>query len=109
MLRYISEHVVQGDMFVLDDTVLYLHRVLNFPTSFQKDPSRPTEHLPPLDQMIPLDPSGSYVLQASITVQDANPDMLKAASQRLLRLRDNLKSAVKLEPADRLSLDTRVK
>ncbi|KAL1959215.1 hypothetical protein VTO42DRAFT_2720 [Malbranchea cinnamomea] len=106
---YVSEYVVEGNMFILDDTVLFLHRVLNFPPGYVKDPTRPTESLPPLDQMMPLDPSGSYILQASITVQDVNPDMLKAAAQRLLRLKDHLKPVVKLEPADRLSLDTRVK
>lgn len=70
----------------------------------------PTEYLPPLDQMLLLDTSGAYILQASITVQDSgNPDMLKANSQRLLGLKEHLKSVVKLEPKDRLSLDTRVK
>lgn len=60
--------------------------------------------------MVPLDSSGGYILQASITVQESgNPDLMKAASQRLLGLKEHLKSAVKLEPADRLSLDTRVK
>lgn len=96
-------------MFVLDDAVLFLHRVLNYPPGSLKDPGRPTDSLPPLDQMVPLDPNGSYILQTSITVQDVNPDMLKTSAQRLLRLKDHLKSAVKLEPADRLSLDTRVK
>ncbi|PGH07833.1 hypothetical protein GX51_01543 [Blastomyces parvus] len=110
---YVSEYVVEGHTFVLDDTVLFLHRVLTFPPSDDggglKTPA-PTEYLPPLDKMVPLDTSGAYVLQASITVQDSgNPDLLKANSQRLLGLKEHLKSVVKLEPEDRLSLDTRVK
>ncbi|EEP77072.1 conserved hypothetical protein [Uncinocarpus reesii 1704] len=106
---YVSEYVLEGDIFILDGTVIQLHRVLNFPAHEQ--PSRtPFSHLPPLEAMVPLDPSGGYILQASITVQDSgNPDLMKAASQRLLGLKEHLKSAVKLEPADRLSLDTRVK
>ncbi|KAL2369334.1 RNA polymerase II mediator complex subunit Srb5 [Blastomyces gilchristii SLH14081] len=112
---YVSEYVVEGHTFVLDDTVLFLHRVLTFPPSADgvgggPKTLTPTEYLPPLDKMVLLDTSGAYVLQASITVQDSgNPDMLKANSQRLLGLKEHLKSVVKLEPEDRLSLDTRVK
>lgn len=113
---YVSEYVVEGHTFILDDTVLFLHRVLTFPPSNDSGgggggvTTTPTEYLPPLDKMVPLDASGAYVLQASITVQDSgNPDTLKANSQRLLGLKEHLKSVVKLEPADRLSLDTRVK
>jgi hypothetical protein len=96
-------------MFVLDDTVIFLHRVLKFPTDEQGS-TRPREYLPSLDKMAPLDPSGGYVLQVSIIVQESgNPDLVKAASQRLLGLKEHLKSVVKLEPADRLALDTRVK
>ena len=97
-------------MFVLDDTVLFLHRVLNLPESQQPASKTPVHSLPPFGNLSLLDPSGSYVLQACVTVQDSgNPDLLKAASQRLLALKEQLKSIVKLEPADRLSLDTRVK
>lgn len=106
---YISEYVVEGNMFILDDTVLFLHRILNYSPGWLKDPSRPTDSLPPMEQLVPLDPSGTYILQASVTVQDVNPDMLKAAAHRLLRMKDRLKSVAKLEPADRLALDTRVK
>ena len=96
-------------MLILDDTVLFLHRVLNYPPGWLKDPSRPTDSLPSLEQLVPLDPSGNYILQASITVQDVNPDMLRVAAHRLLRVKDHLKSVAKLEPGDRLALDTRVK
>jgi hypothetical protein len=105
----VSEYVVEGDMWILEDNVILLHRVLTFPPDSQKHPRKPIETLPRLDQMIPLDNTGSYSLQTSIKVQDANPDMVKGASQRLLRLKDLLRSAVKLEPADRLALDTRVR
>lgn len=106
---YASEYIVEGHSFVRDDTVLFLHRVMNFPAN-QHPSTVPAQQLPPLDHLKPLDPSGGFVLQVSITVQDSgNPDLLKAASQRLLGLKEQLKSTVKLEPADRLALDTRVK
>jgi len=53
---------------------------------------------------------GLRVLQAAVTVQDgANPETMKTATQHLFGLKEQLKTAVKLEQADRLSLDTRVK
>lgn len=108
-------------MFVLDDMVLFLHRVLNLPENSppppqqqqqpqQPTPKTPVQSLPPFKNLSLLDPSGGYILQACVTVQDSgNPDLLKAASQRLLALKEQLKSIVRLEPADRLSLDTRIK
>lgn len=103
---FVTEYVVEGDVFIYNDTVLYLQRVLNFPTDDQNT-QRPRTSLPPLKDLTLLDPSRSYLLQASATVQDgANPE---AATARLYGLRDQLRTSVKLEQADRLSLDTRVK
>ncbi|PKY04041.1 putative RNA polymerase II mediator complex subunit Srb5 [Aspergillus campestris IBT 28561] len=105
---FVSEYVVEGDIFVLNDIVIFLHRVLHYPTEPQSH--EPRRELPPLSDMTLLERSGSYVLQASITVQDGgNQEMMKTASQHLFGLREQLKSAVRLEQADRLSLDTRAK
>ncbi|GES60656.1 mediator of RNA polymerase II transcription subunit 18 [Aspergillus terreus] len=106
---FVTEYVVEGDMFVLNDIVIFLHRVLHYPTEGQ-EPSQPRRQLPPFQQMTPLERTGSYVLQAAITVQDgSNQEMMKTASQHLFGLREQLKSAVRLEQADRLALDTRAK
>ncbi|KAJ5085558.1 mediator of RNA polymerase II transcription subunit 18 [Penicillium argentinense] len=107
---FVTEYIVEGDMFVQNDTAIYLHRVLHYPTTGDQEIRSPRRQLPNLDQMAPLEKTGSYVLQASITVQDStNQDAMKTASQHLFALREQLRSAVKLEPADRLALDTRVK
>lgn len=106
MFRFVNEYVVEGDVFIYNDTTIFLHRVLNYPEDSQ-DVHSPRATLPPLKDLTLLDPSGSYLLQASISVQDgASPE---SATQRLYGLRDQLRTAVKLEQADRLSLDTRVK
>lgn len=106
---FVTEYVVEGDIFVYDDIVLFLHRVLQYPSS-QEEHSQPRRQLPSLEQMAPLDKSGSYVLQAAITVQDGgNQEAMETASQHLLGLRERLRTAVRLEPADRLSLDSRAK
>ena len=102
--------MVQGDIFVLNDIVIFLHRVLQYPSDSEESPHAPRRHLPEFQHMSPLDKSGSYVLQAAITVQDgSNQETMKTASQHLFGLREQLRSAVRLEQADRLSLDTRAK
>ncbi|KAA8644839.1 hypothetical protein EYZ11_010954 [Aspergillus tanneri] len=106
---FISEYVVEGDVFIHNDIVIFLHRVLHYPVE-SHELREPRHQLPPFQQMSPLDRTGGYVLQASITVQDGgNQEMMKTASQHLFGLREQLKSAVRLEQADRLSLDTRAK
>ncbi|KAB8070238.1 mediator of RNA polymerase II transcription subunit 18 [Aspergillus leporis] len=106
---YVTEYVVEGDVFILNDIVIFLHRVLHYPIE-KPESHGPRRQLPLFQQMTPLEKTGSYVLQASITVQDGgNQEMMKTASQHLFGLREQLKSAVRLEQADRLSLDTRAK
>ncbi|KAJ5894347.1 hypothetical protein N7495_006038 [Penicillium taxi] len=103
---FVTEYVVEGDMFIHDDIVIFLHRVLHYPN----EEKEPRQQLSPFSEMVPLEKSGSYVLQAAITVQDGNnQETMKTASQHLFKLREQLKSAVRLEQADRLSLDTRAK
>jgi mediator of RNA polymerase II transcription subunit 18 len=103
---FTTEYVVEGDMFVHNDIAIFLHRVLHYPG----ESSQPRQSLPALKDMTLLEKSGSYVLQAFITVQDgSNQESMKTASQHLFGLREQLKSAVRLEQADRLSLDTRAK
>jgi mediator of RNA polymerase II transcription subunit 18 len=98
--------VVEGDMFVHNDIAIFLHRVLHYPG----ESSQPRQSLPALKDMTLLEKSGSYVLQAFIIVQDgSNQESMKTALQHLFGLREQLKSAVRLEQADRLSLDTRAK
>jgi len=89
--------------------VIYLHRILTFPDD-NHPPSSVRQSLPFLQAFSPLDKTGSYLMQAAVTVQEgSNPQLMKTATQLLFGLREQLKTAVKLEQADRLSLDTRVK
>lgn len=105
----VTEYVVEGDIFVHIDVVLFLHRVLCYPAEGEGQ-QKPRRQLPFFGELSPLDKSGSYVLQAAITVQDgSNQETMKAASQQLLAIREQLRLAVRLEQADRLSLDTRAR
>lgn len=103
-----TEYVVEGDIFIHNDITIFLHRVLHYPAG--DNSKEPRQTLPAFKAMETLEKTGSYVLQASINVQDgSNQETMKTASQHLFGLREQLKSAVKLEQADRLSLDTRSK
>ncbi|RAH44378.1 mediator of RNA polymerase II transcription subunit 18 [Aspergillus brunneoviolaceus CBS 621.78] len=107
---FVTEYMVEGDVFVQNDIVIFLHRVLLYPQAESQDLHGPRRQLPAYHELTPLERTGSYVLQAAITVQDgSNQEMMKTASQHLFGLREQLKSAVRLEQADRLSLDTRAK
>ncbi|KAH8697177.1 putative RNA polymerase II mediator complex subunit Srb5 [Talaromyces proteolyticus] len=107
--EFVTEYVVEGDVFIHNDVVLFLHRVLNYSDEAPKT-QQPQKMLPPFKDLTLLDRSGSYLLQTAVTVQDgSNPEMVKTATQHLFRLKEQLRTAVRLEQADRLSLDTRVK
>ena len=65
--------------------------------------------MPALDTMTTLDPSGGYVLQASIDLADSNnPELKRRGTEELLSLKEVFRGAIDLQPAERLSLDTRV-
>jgi len=66
--------------------------------------------LPPFDSIKPLDPSGSYILQASIRVNDqAGTALIDAGVEELKAFKTLMKGCVELDAPDRLLLDTRVK
>lgn len=72
--------------------------------------SSPRKSLPPYGSLVPLDPSGGYVLQASARVQDGTkPESINLGINELKAFKDMMKGVVELEIGDRLALDTRVK
>jgi mediator of RNA polymerase II transcription subunit 18, fungi type len=65
--------------------------------------------VPDNSKLTPLDPSGGFILQASIEIADSNSTELKEkASQQILAMKETLRASVNLLPGDRLALDTRV-
>jgi mediator of RNA polymerase II transcription subunit 18 len=66
--------------------------------------------LPSLDALKPLDPSGSYILEAKIRVQDLNNAAVSEAGVKELNgFREQMKGCVELHAPERLALDTRVR
>jgi mediator of RNA polymerase II transcription subunit 18, fungi type len=92
---------------VLNNTVIFLHRILRWQKPIHP-PSintkvRSSEHLKPLD------PSGGYMVEAKVRLSDSNPTLLKIGEDQLLGLRSRLIGVVDMKMPERLALDTRVK
>lgn len=116
-IRPIAEYVVDGSRIVLDDAVISFFRVLYPKPSQPYATSTLSASLSSSPIPIPnpqslhlLDPSGAFIIEAALAAPDgAGPDVLAAAGQRLLALRERLRHVVRLEPGERLAMDVRVK
>lgn len=70
----------------------------------------PADCLLAINTLQPLDPSGMYLLQASIRVQDGNkPESMSMGINELKAFKDLMKGVVEMEVGDRLALDTRAR
>ena len=107
--RFVSEYYIEGHRFVHENIVLFLHRVLHEP-GVRSLETEPKQHLPRFDALQPLDPSGAYILEAKIRVQDINNAAeTDAAVEELRRFQTQMKGCVTMTLPDRLALDTRVR
>jgi len=103
--KYVSEYVIEGHRFVLDNTILFLHRILSWNTP----PSDIKTSLPAFSNLSPLDPSGAYLLEAKIRLSESNPVLIKIGEGELTGLQKHLKGVLDMRPPERLALDTRVR
>jgi mediator of RNA polymerase II transcription subunit 18, fungi type len=107
--RFVSEYYIEGHRFVHGSVVILLHRVLHEPgvRSLQTEPK---VDLPAFSALQPFDPSGAYILEAKVRVQDLNtPAVLENGVGQLKAFQQQMKGCVELDLPDRLALDTRVK
>ncbi|KAH7360035.1 mediator complex, subunit Med18 [Pyrenochaeta sp. MPI-SDFR-AT-0127] len=107
--QFVTEYYVEGHRFVYSNVVIYLHRVLHEPgvRSIQETPKI---ELPSFAALELLDPSGAYILEAKVRVQEFNNStVLEAGVSELKKFQKEMKGCVELSLPDRLSLDTRVK
>lgn len=100
--------MVEGDRFVLNNIVIFLHRILQWQTPIAP-PSINTPVSFGSTNLKPLDPSGGYVLEAKIRVSQSDPALIKIGEDQLLSLKTRLNGVVEMKVPERLALDTRVK
>lgn len=107
MTSFVNELIAEGHRLVHKDVVLTLFRLLR---PDNKGSPAPSAVIPPLDALIPLDPSGCFILEARVRIDDrTKPSLVSAASEELAAFRDLIKGSVHLTVPERLSLDTRVR
>jgi mediator of RNA polymerase II transcription subunit 18 len=104
----VKEYVLEGHRFVLDNTVVLIHRILQYPDSQSESNLRTA--LPPFNSLKLLDPSGAYILEFKLRVADgSNAALVRTGEQELERFQNTMQGVVELNVPDRLSLDTRVR
>lgn len=104
-----TEYCVQTQRVVSRDILLSLQRILCFVPGVP-DQSSPQQSLPPLSSLTLLDPSGAFLLEAKVQVDDRTKQTLvQRAFDQLNWLKSELKGVVELRAPERLALDTRVK
>ncbi|KAF2809570.1 uncharacterized protein BDZ99DRAFT_388906 [Mytilinidion resinicola] len=107
--NFVSEHYMDGHRYVHKNILILLHQVLTEPGPRSAEQS-PKPSLPTFDSLTPLDPSGTYILQASIRVVDnGSPALIDLGVEELKAFKNLMKGCVELDAPDRLVLDTRVK
>lgn len=100
---------MEGHYYVHGNVIISLHRVLQEP-GVRSLETAPKVELPAFSALKPLDPSGAYVLEAKVRVQDfGNTIVLEAAIRELKAFQTQMEGCVELVLPDRLGLDTRVK
>ena len=103
--RHVSTYTISGHRFTHHSIFLILYRIF-LPASMDENDS--ASDGPPQARL--LDPSGTYILQASVRVQDGSKvETMTKGVNELLSLKETLKGVVELEIGDRLALDTRVR
>ncbi|KAK4549779.1 hypothetical protein LTR36_005080 [Oleoguttula mirabilis] len=107
--KYTNQFITPMERFVHNNVVIRVSRVLSVPegTGALEPLDAPT---PVLADCRPVDPSGSYLFEACVRVEDGtNSKLTEQAMSELQALKNQLEGAVDLRVPDRLSLDTRVK
>lgn len=111
---HISSHILTGHRFTRNSTSILLYRPLipsPSPTSDDIGSSiyNGTDAIS-LSKSRLLDPSGSYIVQAAVRVQDGSKvETMQKGVNELLGLKETLRGVVDMEMGDRLALDTRVR
>ena len=104
---YVTEYIQEGHRLVYENIIMLLYRILRYPDETASG-SDPRTSAPSLDDLRPVDESGSYLLHASVRVEDGSkPDIVARGQNELLRFREMMKGSVDLRVVDRLCLDTR--
>ncbi|KXT06977.1 hypothetical protein AC578_7162 [Pseudocercospora eumusae] len=106
LYKFRRQFLTEANRFVHNNVVTRLYRMRQSPES--ADPIASPAPSPKGQKLV--DPSGSWIIEASIRVEDGNNSTLTdRAKQELLAFKETMDGALDLIAPDRLALDTRVK
>ncbi|MCJ1286998.1 Mediator of RNA polymerase II transcription subunit 18 [Xylographa opegraphella] len=113
--NYVSEYLIQGYQLIHNNIILFLQLPYVVAPELQTESGNglppapiPVEKLSSPGNFKPLDSGGTFVLQASVRVQDGTkPESMAIAISELTDFRDLMRGIVEMEVGDRLALDTR--
>jgi mediator of RNA polymerase II transcription subunit 18, fungi type len=105
--KFTRQYYVKGDRFVQGNVVITVTRVCQGDVSSED----PLDRKPMMaDELRPVDPSGAYVVEAYVRVEEGSSTALRdQATKELLAFAETLKGAVNLRVPDRLALDPRLR
>ncbi|KAK4691231.1 hypothetical protein P7C71_g5721, partial [Lecanoromycetidae sp. Uapishka_2] len=105
-----SSYLLKGHRFTHLSTNIQIYRLSIPPLSLSQNSASSASTIAndPMTRL--LDPSGTYVLQASVRVEDGSKvETMTRGVNELLNLKETLKGVVELEMKNRLALDTRAR
>lgn len=106
-ISFVAEWIAEGHRLVHKNLVITISRLLRLPSSPQTSPSTV---LPQLDALALVDPTGAFVLEARVRIEDrAKPTLVSAASDELNAFRELMRGSIDMRAPERLALDTRVR
>lgn len=104
---FVVEFIVEGHHVVHKNILVSLFRIVK---SNDQTQAAPSTTLPSLESLVPLDSSGTFVLEARVRIDDrTKPTLVTAASDELNAFRDLMRGSVDMKAPERLSLDTRAR
>lgn len=109
--KFISSYISSGTRFVHHNIVIYISRLYAKPSLTGTPDTDPLDVPPPtLDNANLLDPSGAWLVEVCVRVDDGgNSGLREWAVKELEGFRRELEAAVDLRVPDRLAMDPRVK
>jgi mediator of RNA polymerase II transcription subunit 18 len=100
---------MDGWRFVHGNVVIFLHRILHQP-GLRDVQKAPQATLATWSDLKLFDPSGAFMLNAMVRIEDfEDAALLDAAVDELKQFQAQMKGCVNMDLPDRLMLDTRVK
>jgi len=104
----LHEYYVEGQRFTCRDLSISLYRHLLPPPP--DEGTEPKDDVVKLDDMELLDPSGAFVVEATVRIDDrTKPALVQTATEELNWFRTEMKGCIDMRVPERLSLDTRVR